>query len=300
MALTNDQKAMLRLLAQREEGYEDIAALKGVGVEAVRAEVKAAIAALDDEASAAGPVAAEGASGLTRPDTPSSTPPAEEEVAPAPRPGAEVKAPRSAPRWMEKLPGDRRRLVELGGGALIALLLILFITGAIDIGGGDDNSSSSAGDQAAGGQLTAAEEGKLTQARLRPVDGSDASGRAIFGRLGKEEVVLQVTGQGLAPNAKGESYSVWFYRSPKLALQIGAAKVQQGEPLAARFPLPAELLAYVASGAFPQIYVSRTDDAALQRQLKQARKENDLPGYSGETVLRGKIVGPIAEQSSQK
>jgi len=186
-------------------------------------------------------------------------------------------------------------LIELGGGGLIALLLILFITGAIDIGGGDDDSSSS-GDQAnAGGQLTAAEEEKLTQARLRPPDGGDASGRAIFGRVGQEEVVLQVAGRGLEPNAQGESYSVWLYRSPKLALQVGAAKLEQDEPLAARFPLPAELLAYVASGAFPQIYVSRTNDAALERELKQAQKKNDLPGYSGETVLRGKIVGPIAE-----
>lgn len=174
------------------------------------------------------------------------------------------------------------------------MLLILFITGAIDIGGGGDDSP--AGDQAnAGGQLTAAEEEKLTQARLRPPDGGDASGRAIFGRVGEEEVALQVTAQGLEPNSQGESYSIWLYRTPKLALQVGAVKVQEGEPLAARFPLPAELLAYVASGAFPQVYVSRTNDAALERQLKQAQKKDNLPRYSGETVLRGKIVGPIPE-----
>lgn len=302
MALTSDQKAMLRLLAQREEGYEDIAALKGVGVDEIRAQVKAAIAALDDEAVAAGPVAAEEAPGLARPDTSSPTPPAEEPVAPASRPRAPAAPPRPKPATPRgpsflsrvKLPRDRRRLIELGGGGLIALLLILFVTGTIDIGGGGDDSSSGGGANA-GGQLTAAEEEKLTQARLRPPDGGDASGRAIFGRVGKEEVALQVTAQDLEPNAEGESYSVWLYRTPKLALQVGAAKVEQGESLAARFPLPAELLAYVASGAFPQVYVSRTDDAALERQLKRAQKENDLPGYSGETVLRGKIVGPIPD-----
>lgn len=274
MALTNDQKAMLRLLAQREEGYEDIAALKGVSVEAVRAEVKAAVAALDDEVSAA--------------------PPAEEEVAPAPRRQAKVKAPRSAPRWKEKLPPDRQRLIELVGGGLVALLLILFVTGAVDIGGGDDDSQSG-GQADAGGQLTAAEEEKLTQARLRPVGESDASGRAIFGRVGQEEVALQVTGSDLEPNGEGDSYSVWLYRSPKLALQIGSVKVGENGNLAARFPLPPELLAYVASGAFPQIYVSRTEDAALRRRLNQARKENELPRYTGETVLRGKVTGPIVE-----
>ncbi|MFI5028539.1 MAG: hypothetical protein ACHQCF_06110 [Solirubrobacterales bacterium] len=53
MALTDDQKAMLRLLAQREHGYEDIAALTGEGVEDVRAKVKEALAALDRSGSPA-------------------------------------------------------------------------------------------------------------------------------------------------------------------------------------------------------------------------------------------------------
>ena len=37
MALSDDQRALLRLLAQREEGYEDIAALMGLSVDEVRA-----------------------------------------------------------------------------------------------------------------------------------------------------------------------------------------------------------------------------------------------------------------------
>jgi hypothetical protein len=47
VALTDDQKAMLRLLAQREQGYEDIAALTGQGVDGVRAKVREALGALD-------------------------------------------------------------------------------------------------------------------------------------------------------------------------------------------------------------------------------------------------------------
>jgi hypothetical protein len=180
------------------------------------------------------------------------------------------------------------------GGALIALLLILFVTGTVDIGGGDDDSSSG-GQADGGGQLSPAEEEKVTQARLRPVGGSDASGRAIFGRVGQEEVALQATGQGLEPSGDGDSYSIWLYRSPKLALQVGSVKVRENGALAARFPLPPELLAYVASGAFPQVYVSRTDDAELRRLLNQARKENELPRYTGETVLRGKVTGPIVD-----
>jgi hypothetical protein len=54
MGLSDDQKAMLRLLAQREQGYGDIAALTGQSVEDVRAKVKDAVAALDGSASPAG------------------------------------------------------------------------------------------------------------------------------------------------------------------------------------------------------------------------------------------------------
>jgi hypothetical protein len=46
VALTDDQKAMLRLLAQREQGYPDIAALTGQSVEEVRRKVSAAVEAL--------------------------------------------------------------------------------------------------------------------------------------------------------------------------------------------------------------------------------------------------------------
>lgn len=47
MALSDDQKAMLRLLAQREQGYDDIASLTGSGIDEVRSKVKQAIARLD-------------------------------------------------------------------------------------------------------------------------------------------------------------------------------------------------------------------------------------------------------------
>jgi hypothetical protein len=47
VALSEDQKAMLRLLAQREQGYDDIAALTGSSVADVRTKVRDATAALD-------------------------------------------------------------------------------------------------------------------------------------------------------------------------------------------------------------------------------------------------------------
>ena len=49
MPLSEDQKAMLRLLAQREQGYEDIAALMGLSVAEVRAKAREAVSQLEAE-----------------------------------------------------------------------------------------------------------------------------------------------------------------------------------------------------------------------------------------------------------
>jgi hypothetical protein len=170
------------------------------------------------------------------------------------------------------------------------MLLILFATGAVDIGGNSDSGGDGAGSAA----NVAAADGRLTQATLEPVGGGDATGRALFGRLGKN-VVLQVVAEGLEPTAPGETYTVWLYRSPKLALRVGSVKVPKSGQLAARFPVPAEVLALVANEAFKEIYLSRTSDAEYEAEVAKAKQEQRLPRYTGETVLRGPITGPLAE-----
>jgi hypothetical protein len=277
--LSDDQRALLRLLAQREEGYEDIAALMGLSVAEVRSRVKGALAELEQDGVASA-VAAE---------------PRPEQVEPQPSAPQRRAAAAKPARPRTSLPASRRRLAELVGGALVVLLLVLFATGAVDIGGGDSGSGDSDAATLQGGTLGAT-SGKLTQASLEPVDGGDAEGRALFGRLGKQ-VVLQVVAEGLERSGAGETYAIWLYRSPKLALRIGAVKVGEEGQLAARFPVPTELLALVASGSFEQIYLSRTSDAAYKAEVAAAKRQQRLPRYTGETVLRGEIVGPLAEAS---
>lgn len=306
MGLTDDQRALLRLLAQREEGYEDIAALKGLSVEQVRREVKDALA----EMQAAGepppplppPPVAEVEKPATEPTPPAvdaTEPPDPPALAPSPPPAepkAQAKKPASRPS-RPTLPAERRRLVLLTGGAL-AIVAVALAAIAIFSGGSDSGSSASEA-SGASTETAAAESGKLTQAVLEPADGSDASGRAIFGRL-KKEIVLQVTGEGLQPTEKGQSYIVWLYRSPKLTLRVGSVGVDESGRLGARFAIPAELLAYVASGAFDQIYVSRADDAAYQAEIARAKRNKSLPRYTGETVLTGEITGPIAREGRSR
>lgn len=290
MPLSDDQRALLRLLAKREEGYEDIAALKGLSVDDLRAEVNDALAELESSSEAPSP-------------PPSPEPPAAEkataEPVPKPEPAAAPK-PRVRPGTAKlsgrtPVPAERRRLVLLAGGALAVVAIVL---GAIALigGGGDGGSDSTATTAGSETELTAAENGKVTQAVLTAADGSDASGRAVFGRVGKKDIVLQVTAENLEPTEEGESYTVWLYRSPKLTLRVGGVAVGESGQLGARFPIPAELLAYVASGAFDQIYVSRTSDAAYQQEVAMAKKNKSLPRYTGDTVLSGEITGPVSKK----
>jgi hypothetical protein len=178
---------------------------------------------------------------------------------------------------------------------VVVLLLVLFATGAIDIGGGDSDSDSDPGGSAGATNVAAGSDKKITQATLEPVGGGEASGRALFGRLGKK-VVLQVVADGLEPTASGESYTVWLYRSPKLSLRVGAVRVNESGKLGARIEIPTEVLALVANGAFKQIDVSRTSDSAYQAEVARAKQEQRLPRYTGESILRGDIVGPLATQ----
>jgi len=285
MSLSDDQRAMLRLLALREEGYADIAALKGLTVEQVRAEVRAA---LDELAGQPAPAPAPTEPPKPpEPPAPVTPPPARPDESPVGRPKRPAASPRRAGTAME-----RRRLLVLAGAALAVVAVVLI---ALAVFGGGSSSNSS-GETGGSSEVASTEGPRLTQANLKPVDGGDASGRAVFGRVGQKEVALQVTAEGLEPSGTGDSYTVWLYRSPKVALRVGSVKASQSGQLGARFPIPAELLAYVASGAFNRIFISRTQDAAYKAEVESAKRKKTLPPYSGETVLRGKITGPIVKK----
>jgi Ubiquitinol-cytochrome C reductase Fe-S subunit TAT signal len=281
MALTDDQRAMLRLLAQNDDSYEDIAALKGVSVEQVRTEVKAALAAATAEQEASAP---------EQPEAPPPPPPA---AKPAPKPKPPRK-PRTA------IPPERRRLLVMAaaaigvvGAALIAIALI---------GGGSGSSgsgSSGGGTQALASGENAAANKNLTQAKLEPVDGGEGEGQAVFGRLQKK-IVLLVEATGLEPSEKGQSYAIWLYKSPKLAIRVAAVKVTKSGGIRAPVQLTREIFAAVLARVFDKINISRTDDAAYEREVAQAKKQNKLPPYTGETILSGEVTGPVLKSSKKE
>ncbi len=298
MALTDDQKAMLRLLAQREEGYEDMAAVMGISVEEVRERVKEALTEVDQpEAPEAEPIAAPTPPPEPEPEptTPPPPPPAPEPVqAPADPPPSSPKRASAGKRPAQipnlSLPKDRGALIGLGAGALV--LVVLAIVLAVSGGGGSDSTATSESTTSAEStNASNTASSSLTEAVLSPTNGGDASGKALFGRY-KKNVLLQVEADGLDPSPDGKAYAVWLFRSPKVALQIGAVKVNDSGKIAAQFQIPAQLLGYIASGAFNQVDVSLISTADYKAAFTKAKAENKLPPYSGESVLRGEITGP--------
>jgi hypothetical protein len=307
--LTDDQKAMLRLLAQREEGYDDMAALMGISVEEVRERVKEALAEVDEPEASAEPVV-EDPTPVSEP-TPTAAPAAPEpkvEAKPAPPAPAETpaneKPAASAPASKRstqipslKLPKDRGALIGLVAGAfvIVALAIVLIVSGDGGSDGSSETTSAAQGSVAEGISATAKDK-SLTQAVLSAEDGSDATGQAIFGRF-KKKVVLQVTGEGLEPSADGESYAVWLSHGAKAMVPVGTAKVDSSGQLAARFEVPPAVLVLVARAAFDRVDVTRTDDSRLSAAIAQARKSENESTYTGTPVMSGEITGPLVGAS---
>lgn len=326
MPLSDDQRAMLRLLEQGGQGYDDLAALLGLSVDEVRAKVADAVAQLIAEgepvpALPPAPAAVEPAPPAKaepirdqEPPAPVSEQPATpaEKAAPAPAapvaPAPQPTLPASTPAPRKRTPPPRPKLSLPGGGgaraaivagaAVLVLLVVVLI-----VGGGDSNDSN--GDS---GSTTVAEEGTgttasnspdVTQAILQATDGSDAEGIASFGRV-KNTLALQIEASGLAATGKGESYTVWLAQSPQKMLPLATTTVSEAGKIAAQTEVPTEVLGYLADETFTKIVVTKTDDAALQASLKKATAAKEAPKYTGDEVLNGTVTGPIVGAANRE
>jgi hypothetical protein len=355
VALSDEQNAMLRLLASGEQGYGDIAALMGLSEAEVRAKVVGALAQLDAEGQpvpnipppvAGGaqpaaevaptepvaPAAETGGAGAaaetepavadaiapkpgaeptpkaaTEPSTPKPT--AAGAKAPVPTPNAPAGAGTTPPPSDRSSSGGRtitlpagRGAWLLGGGLIAAIAVIVVVILLVSGGGGGDNSSTTASTTPAaetGGGENAAESGgakEPTVAQLVATDGSEAEGKATFGRI-KNKLALAVEATGLEPTTSGSSYTIWLAQSPTKMLPLASTGVKASGKgagdIAAEFEVPVEVLAYLANGTFAELAITRTDTAKVNAAIKVARKEKSTPAYTGEEVLHGQITGPI-------
>jgi len=199
-----------------------------------------------------------------------------------------------------KLLENRGLWAILAGVAIIVLFVVmLFVSGGDDSDSGDSttaegNNATTAVEKAANRQ------GKdVTKAVLNPVDGSEAAGVAVFGRV-KNTLALQVFAQGLEQTGSGEGYTIWLAASPDKMLPLASAEVKADGKISAQVEVPTEVLAYLANETFGQIAITKTDESQLKASLAQATKDKKAPVYTGTEVLRGEVTGPIVGAASRE
>ncbi len=339
MALSDDQKAILRLLNQRgEQGYEDLAALMGVEVAEVHRRAQQAAAELEAEGipapaiptppgggggdSLSGAKAGEAPERESPSPEPPPTVPAEPQE-PSPEIAHSSEAPRARQKPVEDKPvakpkhrtlkEDVHRLKLLEGrglwtilaGAAAVILFVVFVIVGGDGTGGDETTDTTSASTPSGETVAtlekASERGdkEVTKASLEAVDDSDAIGVAIFGRV-KKSLALQVAAEGLEPASDGESYTIWLAASPQKMLPLASTEVGEDGRIGAQVEVPVEVLAYLANETFGQIAITRTDDSQLRASLAKATKEKDAPVYTGDEVLRGEVIGPIVGAANRE
>jgi hypothetical protein len=322
VALSEDQKAMIRLLAQREQGYDDIAALMGLSVEEVRAKVKDALAELERSGESVEvpppppapdptPPPAEEKPEPPAPEPPKAVePPKAPEPSPAPPPVPAAAEPPKAPAVKEKsssrlpLPKDRdARLGLYAGAAVVVIFVVLLVTGVFGGGESSDSSTTASGGESTQGSTattgSGSTEGKEpTGAVLKAVDGSDAVGRALFGRV-KNQALLVIQAKGLEPSPQGQSYAISLARNSSERVPIVATKVDKSGTIAGQYRVSTRSLGLLSVG-FDQMEVSLVSNATLRSALEAANKEGKAPVYSGKDVLRGPVTGPIVNTGEKE
>jgi hypothetical protein len=333
VALSEDQRAMLQLLLERDQSYEDIGSLLGLGVDEVRTRAREALTEIGGEnpdrqvaltdylLGQADPIGRADAARHLQSDRESRAlaekllaqlrllaPNADLPVLPATKAGAREPKPADAepapspagrPTGLATLSGRQRRLIAalLGGGAVV-LVIVLLVAGVFSGDGEDDagdaTAASNGGQQ---GTTDAPQGGELTRAILEPVGGGDAQGVAFFGRI-RNVPVLEVRAEGVEPSSEGENYMVWLYRTDRVALRVGVIdRVGEAGRIVAQIPIPPQALGFVANGTFGSIVLSLTNTRQFDAEVDRARTDRRLPQFTGRAVLRGEITGPAVEQA---
>ena len=321
MALTPDQRAMLELVLQREQSYEQIGSLLDVDVPEVRKRARAALTELggaDPDSDVAltdyllgqadpigradavrhlkaDPGARELAGKLIAqlqviapraelPQLPGAVPrPAT--AAPQPPAEATAKADKAPKAGRLRLPSslDRRQrqlFAALGGFLILIVAVGIAVSGVF---GGDEDSSNDE-------QQQAAEEG-LTRVQLEPAEGSNASGIAVFARVGDQPVV-QINAADLEPTPEGRIYVVWLFRSNTEAIPIARERVGQNGNLSGPAPIPSPVVSILPT--FTAVNISLASPDEVGQAIQGAERQGDvLPPYVGRTVLSGQIPNSV-------
>lgn len=248
MALSEDQRALLRLLLEGED-YESIATLLGEEPGAIRERAHEALRAIDPGDAALANAVRDRVAMLDG---------AEPEVAPS---FASRRPRRALAIWLP---------LAVATAALAAIALV--VGGAFD-GEGSDPGPAPVPDQE-----------DVVVIELKPVGGASAKGTARIIRI-EDRPALDLDAVGLEPSAPDQSYIVWLYNSPREAFPLVFLPVGADGRLEGRAAVPAAATALLAS--FDGLDVSLANKREAAAAIDEAVQGSGVPRHVGGSVLRG-------------
>jgi hypothetical protein len=328
MPLAQDQRAMLQLLLERDQSYEDIASLLGGSREDVRRRARAALEELGGQdpdreigltdyiLGQADPIGRADAVRHLQSD-PDSLALAEElstklrliapqaELPDLPQPKSRRRAaaaaatdgapeagePTAAPERGSPLAGLSTRQSRLFAAIGASALILLFVILAIAgvFGGGDDESASSGEATTASDEAGSTVSDEVARIVMQPQGDSDASGEAVIGLANETQPFIDLDLENLPEISNDEAYIFWFLLSRDSGFPLpGALPVNSEGAIQDRLAIPSQTLGFVVQSRF--LAVSIVDRRELASEIDRAIEERagELP-FSGEPVLLGEI-----------
>ncbi|HEX2435195.1 MAG TPA: hypothetical protein VHI76_00925 [Solirubrobacterales bacterium] len=328
MRLSADQRAMLQLVLERGQSYDDIASVLGVGVDEVRTRARAALTELggaDPDAKVgltdyllgqADPIGRADAVRELQSDPESRRLATElvvrlRELAPdarlpelpvprerrgvlgrrrAPEPQAAEAADGAAPPLSPRRSRLRDTLSRRQQQAIVALAAsaVIVIAAVLALSGAFGGGDDS---EPATETTTAAGEEVLETVALRPQRGGQGSGEARFGLATQDQPFVELDLQGLDAPAEGETYVVWLLLSANQGYPLSPLQVGPEGSFSDRFPIPQNVIPLIPRTRFVDISLSQ-NRSLLSEIEKAVRDVRPILRYQGESVLRGEI--PVA------
>jgi hypothetical protein len=316
MAITPDQRAVLQLLLERGQSYSDLATLLGVDEAEVRSRARTALTELggadpdrnvgltDYLLGQADPIGRADAVRHLQSD------PEDHQLASdltailreafpkaeLPRLPGEPRQPRRAKSTGESATGSRlpslglsqsqtRLIAILGAGAIILIAAVLGITGVF---GGDDDSSASSSSATDTTAADASSDQTLQRVELKPADGGNASGQAVFGLATGDQPFVDVSIKGLDPAPEGQTYVVWLLLTDTQGYPLSPIVVSDQGTFNDRFSIPSAVLPVVARVQLVDVSIAPV--SKIRQLVKDAIQNTRLVlKKPGESVLQGQV-----------
>jgi hypothetical protein len=337
MGLQGDQRALLQLLVERGQSYEDIAGLLGGTPEEVRERARGALTEIggaDPDAEVgltdfllgqADPIGRADAIRHLQSDPETLdlarkiqtgiaviAPEADQPSLPEPRTkrrkaalpdsssGPVAAAGPTEPADHEAAAAARRRNAILAGLVAVGLLLVVGVLALAGVFSGGDSGSSDSADTS-----TTTADSNITTVPLKPIGGSGVAGKAVFGLVSNEQLYVDVDVQGLDPNLDpSKSYLLWLMVGDSAGYPIDKLDADANGGFSGRLSVPTPIAVAVGNQA-QSVRVSSTSISDLQAEIKQATKQKvPILPFTGDQLATGDIPlvdngGSTANQSGK-